>query len=697
MNFEDDLQAKASVMERDRALDLFTDRYYFTRLLAERIHEPPNQKILFFQGAGGNGKSLLLRYLQQTACKRLPPDLWAQLKPSSDEHNSDERLVQVLTDLPSTGHVFIPSALIDFSSGSKKPTTDAFYGLVKIREELAASMSGKHQKLRFPLHTYGCFLYLKKTNRLNEVDDLFRFEEASLVKDFVGLFQELPAGVGLGLSALKLVNKYSGQKLTHYKRRFGLSEQLVKRLQAIDADKELLPLLPQMLAQDMQAAMSDRSEKTPEKVVLLFDTHEAFYGQDRNRKTNFFRDAWLRRLLRGLLEVPNVVVIVAGRDRPQWDEAGEYELETEISTESVQVESVESLVASDADLFLRKAGVADVAMRDSLIRYASERENAVHPLHLGLCADVVLEAERKERPLTPGDFSDVPEFKQKSKYLIRQLLWYVDEELEDAIYALSACRTFDFALYKVLGEALDFETPRNLFKRLVRFSFIRQVGNTGVRIADKQYRIHDLIRRLGESEVETEAHEVLRRHYEANDELEVIYHVNQLDWVRGVDLWVERFEQALSMSRYERCGVLLDIRQELNIETDFKLGLVSDAEGQYFQNLAKYVLAQQEYKEAITAYNKDLGINPDNTATLNNQGLSLQRLADLQAALSQHQQAEQTYTASIAAYDAALGRAPDLVQILNNKGNSLTKLADLRAALSQHQLAQQTYAASIAA
>ncbi|MEL6606137.1 MAG: hypothetical protein AAFP20_23225, partial [Cyanobacteria bacterium J06614_10] len=687
MNFEDDLQAKASVVERDRALYLFTDRYYFTRLLAERIHEPPHRKILFFQGAGGNGKSLLLRYLQQTACKRLPADLWAQLKPSSDKHSSDERLVQVLTDLPSTEHVFIPSALIDFSSGSKKPTTDAFYGLVKIREELAASMSGKHQKLRFPLHTYGCFLYLKKTNRLNEVDDLFRFEEVGLVKDFVGLFQALPAGVGLGLSALKLVNKYSGQKLTHYKRRFGLSEQLVKRLQAMDAEKELLPLLPQMLAQDMQAAMSDRSEKTPEKVVLLFDTHEAFYGRDRNRKTNFFRDAWLRRLLRGLLEVPNVVVIVAGRDRPRWDEAGEYELETEISTESVQVESVESLVASDADLFLRKAGVADVTMRESLIRYASERENAVHPLHLGLCADVVLEAERKERPLTPGDFSDVPEFKQKSQYLIRQLLKYVDEELEDAILALSACRSFDRALYTMLGEKLGFAANRTLFKRLIRFSFIRQVSATGERLGDGQYRIHELIRRLGKSEAATEAHDVLREYYEANDELEAIYHVNQLDWVRGVDLWVKRFKKALSRSWYEKCGVLLDIRQELNIETDFKLGLVSDAEGQYFQALSQYVAARQEYKEAITAYNNDLESDPDNTATLNNKGNSLQRLADLQAALSQHQQAEQSYAASIAAYDAALGRAPDEIGGDNDRTPYKKHHPVLQAELSQHQQA----------
>ncbi|MGD1867273.1 MAG: hypothetical protein ACFB0D_22210 [Phormidesmis sp.] len=52
MSIDSDLQAKASITEGDRALALFTDRYSFTRLMAERIHEPPSEKILFFHGVG---------------------------------------------------------------------------------------------------------------------------------------------------------------------------------------------------------------------------------------------------------------------------------------------------------------------------------------------------------------------------------------------------------------------------------------------------------------------------------------------------------------------------------------------------------------------------------------------------------------------------------------------------------------------
>ncbi|MEO0534727.1 MAG: hypothetical protein AAF215_12785 [Cyanobacteria bacterium P01_A01_bin.123] len=60
MSIDDDLRSPQTITEGDRALELFTDRYSFTRLLAERINDdPPGQQILFFHGTGGNGKSLV--------------------------------------------------------------------------------------------------------------------------------------------------------------------------------------------------------------------------------------------------------------------------------------------------------------------------------------------------------------------------------------------------------------------------------------------------------------------------------------------------------------------------------------------------------------------------------------------------------------------------------------------------------------
>ncbi len=688
MSIDNDLQPSASITEGDRALDLFTDRYSFTRLLAERLNDPPSKEILFFHGAGGNGKSLLLKYLRTKVCKGLTAEQWQRAKPKKDDE-----LAKALEELQPTECLPVPTALLDFAqgaSGDKGRDSDPFYGLVRIREELAAATAGTPYRLKFPLHTYGCFLYLHKSNRLSEVDSLFPFEEAGLIKDFVELFQPLP-GVGIGLSALGLVNKYSGDRLTHYKRRFGLDEAAVQRLQGMDAESELILELPRLLAQDLNVAMG-RAD-APERIVLFFDTHEAFYGAARDHAKNFFRDGWLRRLLRRLDTETGIVVVVSGRDKPRWAEAGAHELNTQIPADYVCLKSVDDLAVSDAEIFLVRAGVEDAALRESLIRYASVEAGAVHPLHLGLCADVVLEAAAQGVALVPGDFSGVAAFQEKSAHLIEQLLKWVDDGLRDAIRAVSACRAFDFEIYRLLGEALSFAVDRATFRRLVGFSFVRQVTQRG----DEWFRIHDLLRRLGDEAAVRQAHEVLAAHYQEQGEIEAIYHVNRLDWSQGVDLWVGAFDEALKVSRYELCRALLDLRQELTIQTPFKRGLVANAEGQYFQTLSQYDLALQKLCEAIEAYHQDLVHNPDNVATLNNKGLSLQRLADLQAALSQHEKAEASYAESIAAYDAALHRAPDDVEVLNNKGLSLRRLADLQAALSQHEKAEASYAESIAA
>ncbi len=69
MNTE--MSGELSITEGNHALQHFTDRDAFIRRFAEYLNdEQPREKILFFQGEGGMGKSLLLRFLQKTCCKR---------------------------------------------------------------------------------------------------------------------------------------------------------------------------------------------------------------------------------------------------------------------------------------------------------------------------------------------------------------------------------------------------------------------------------------------------------------------------------------------------------------------------------------------------------------------------------------------------------------------------------------------------
>ncbi|MBC1329693.1 tetratricopeptide repeat protein, partial [Trichormus variabilis] len=69
---------------------------------------------------------------------------------------------------------------------------------------------------------------------------------------------------------------------------------------------------------------------------------------------------------------------------------------------------------------------------------------------------------------------------------------------------------------------------------------------------------------------------------------------------------------------------------------------------------------------------------PDYINALNNKGVALQSLGNLQTKLAQHPQAIQSYTSAIAAYDQALNLAPDYINALNNKGVALQSLGNLQ-------------------
>lgn len=55
-----------SVTEHERAIRFFTDREHARAVFSDYLNsDPPRRTILFFQGDGGNGKSLLLKWLSR--------------------------------------------------------------------------------------------------------------------------------------------------------------------------------------------------------------------------------------------------------------------------------------------------------------------------------------------------------------------------------------------------------------------------------------------------------------------------------------------------------------------------------------------------------------------------------------------------------------------------------------------------------
>ena len=163
--------------------------------------------------------------------------------------------------------------------------------------------------------------------------------------------------------------------------------------------------------------------------------------------------------------------------RPPWASASV----AAIPDAFVDAWPVGHLASGDALAYLEKAGVEDDQLRLALVDYASVGAGEVHPYFLGLCADVALAAQRRGSTLDPASFAQSGELTGKELDLARRLLAWVPAEVEYAILALSACRSFTYRTFGYLGERLDFPYQRSDFDRLIAFSFISPITSGGRR------------------------------------------------------------------------------------------------------------------------------------------------------------------------------------------------------------------------
>jgi hypothetical protein len=238
----------------DRSLELFYDRYeVIARFVALINEDPPPRRVLYLHGLGGNGKSLLLRYLAARCCVRVPQDEW-------------ERVRRLPAD-----------ALLPIQ-------------LMRVGQDMFDALDKR-------------------------LDDVFTRRRAQ---------RRLPRAD---------------------------AEEIL----SLAPEPDLIEQMPQLFATDLRGAVGEQGKH--ERVVLLFDTHEAFFGEaiaDPGTLVHadfLMRDEWLRSLLGHLPLEAGVVAVLAGRIRPPWGSAPV----AAIPHAFVDARPVGSLATEDALAYLAKA------------------------------------------------------------------------------------------------------------------------------------------------------------------------------------------------------------------------------------------------------------------------------------------------------------------------------------------------------
>ena len=444
IEYEDD-----SITHLGRAVDHFVDRRSAIRRFAALVNDDLPQRdgerlplpVQFFHGDGGNGKSLLLRFLRERCSARFEPDDWAHIRALKD----DEEFVVNLTEADAP---LIPCAATEFDTGAE----DVLGRLRDVRIDL------QRYGFRFPHFDYACIDYWRSNGykSADEIKALFPSEELQFVSAALGFVGTLAPYGQLLANAIDLFNKHFGEQTALHRFRRGLDQELFRDMQRWNRRTELLNHLPKYFASDLNTQM--RSGTRGDRVALFFDSHERFWGNVRNivPAENPERDRWYRSLLNRLDLRSGIIVVVAGREAPPWTPRSD-----EVHFD-LELHYVEEFTDADATNYLRAikrdTKVIPVELFPTLLDLARVRSEPdhVHPLFLGLAADVVIAAARKRITLTPADLPTNLARTAKPRELVQRLWQYVDEESRDAVRALSACRQFTGSIYRHLGSELIF-------------------------------------------------------------------------------------------------------------------------------------------------------------------------------------------------------------------------------------------------
>jgi tetratricopeptide (TPR) repeat protein len=575
-------------------------------------------------------------------------------------------------------------------NGEDRPQ-EALPGLLMLRRGLSGG------QLRFPLFDFACIWYYHQTKRLSSarLASLFPTDELTVLGAIADVISKHSYGT-LASAVINVFSKHFQDRALMYWKERNLKPADISRIQELSAESEsyLLDELPAYFARDLNSSMDLKG--SPKRVVLFFDTHEAFWGLEKRNlgyADRHRQDQWFRCLLNTLQPEKGIVVVVGGREIPGWSKARKHP----IPDSNVEYRLIGNLPQESAQEYLRHVNVTDPALRDVVCRFTAVEPGEVHPLFLGLCADIILEASDRGLELPPDEFARIPTVADVGSRLKERLLQSVDQETADAVVALSASRAFDRDIYFKLASALHFNGTDHAFRKVTSFSFVSPAEGRSA----ETYKIHELLRRLihdSSEELERRAHEVLEEHYRQIGGpaavAEALYHASRLDLRRAVQEWVEHFDAALWASDYSICRALLAVRPALAVDGPRESGMLARCEADFLRVRALYSDSDREYKRAIK-YLESAQRTADDIDLKKQLATLLLNHGTLQSELSQ-------FPAAVTSYKKAL-EICDLVLVVSNdveayaiKAETHLGMGDASIWASRSRQALDSYSAGVA-
>lgn len=546
--------------KRILAVREFTDRKEPQQAFKSALSDNYNKlKVLVYYGIGGIGKTRLRKELVNLI----------------DEDSEYER---------------VKYAVIDFECEN---TIDNGKMLFKIRNILRSKYG-----IRFNSFDLVYSIYWQHINPQLDLrkENPQLFEDGSLITDIVATLGDIPV-IGLVPKFIKIGERLLGISKRWWDRK---GMKIINEIKDLDT-KELLDILPEYLADDMNDYVVDN----PEKIVIFFDTYEALWKNNRNNKTYLSIDTWLQSLI--ACSPSNILWVICGREKLRWNE-----IDTEWN-EYLDQHLLDRLSEEDSIHFLESCGILDKQIQSSILL-----SSLGYPLYLDLSVDLYNKiCEQGEVPI-PKDFTHAP------RENIERFMRYIDKNEAYTLETLSVANYWHYDLFKYLVEKAHTYYPVDAFQQLCKYSFIDLQEDS----LDNETKIYKMNRLMRKELLENQAKDLNYRinqyifDYYDNKVICIDIYNNKLSDEAIIKEWAYHASKVCSIDEFyklskERMGLLKNMGQlnsiipvyEISLQ-EYKndedkgvtLGDINVELGQLYCKIGHYKLGEIEYRNAEKIY-----------------------------------------------------------------------------------------------
>lgn len=413
------IQAMTMFTNREKPREVFWNTYH-KYVDALSVGDEEDIRLITYYGLGGIGKSTLLK-----------------------------KLIMEIKEYQKSHDTSIQYALVDFRNNQN--TVDV---LKELRNELV-----EKYHIKFPMFDLALQVFRFKKSKDEDIDVSKITEDNIYLSSFLDIVSLIPFA-SPAVTGIKLID----QVFSHYRKKFSDRKIELNELQEDTAD-DILDKLPLFFADDLAKHTQDLKEP----MVIFFDTYEALVNELEGVGSPLSKDLWIRGDHGLVINIPNVIWVIAGREKIKWADSDPEWIE------NLDQHLLGGLSEVDTKYFLNRFNITN----ESIIKDIYDVSEGV-PVYLDLCV------ANYHNAINLGETVSIESIGRTNEEIVARMVKYMSDDSKDLFYLLSCLESWtEDELVKIAEEVLS-NISSEAISRVKDYSFITSEDGD-------QYTMHKII------------------------------------------------------------------------------------------------------------------------------------------------------------------------------------------------------------